>query len=216
MAETAVIAGVGRTIGTAVAREFHEAGMAVALLARSREYVEGLAEEFGDRALAVTADVTDAESVEAAMATVREAFGPVSVLVLNATGGAGRPVDQAGPARLREIFDVRVAGSLSCVRAALADLRATNGTAIFSGTTFADPPVPEQIEWGAVGPAASGLAASLDAALSAVQVTYVRIGSGVSADSKPPDGMIAAERVAETYLQLVEQTEATTRSLDLR
>lgn len=216
MANTAIVAGVGPTIGESVARQFHEAGMDVGLFARSGEFVDELAADLGDGALAVPTDVTDELAVESSIDRVREAFGPVSTLVLNATGGGGRPVDEADPQRLREIFDVRVAGSLACVRAALPDLRETGGTVIFSGTTYADPPVSEQIEWGAVGPAAHGLSTSLDEALPGVQVTYVRIGSGVRPSGEAGPTTLDADTVAERYLQLVEADETATRELEIR
>lgn len=216
MTGTAVVAGVGPKIGEAVVRELHDAGYDVGLFARSPEFVEGLAADLGEGALAVPTDVTDEESVEAGMETVREAFGPVSVLVLNATGGGGRPVGEASAERLRRIFDVRVAGSLACVDAALSDLRETGGTVIFSGTTYADHLVPEQIEWGAVGPAARGLSKSLATALDGVQVTYVRIGSRVDPVGAVGDDALSAAEVAGTYRELAERDEAVTRELDLR
>ncbi|WP_256296374.1 SDR family oxidoreductase [Haloarchaeobius salinus] len=216
MTGTAVIAGVGPKIGEAVARELHDAGYDVGLFARSEAFIAELAAYLGEGTLAVPTDVTDEESVEAGMATVREEFGPVSVLVLNATGGGGRPVGQANAERLRGIFDVRVAGSLTCVNAALADLRETEGTVIFSGTTYADSLVPEQIEWGAVGPAARGLSASLATALDDVQVTYVRIGSRVAPAGQVDDDALSAAEVAATYRELVERDVAVTRELDLR
>jgi NADP-dependent 3-hydroxy acid dehydrogenase YdfG len=214
MTRVAVVAGVGPTIGTAVARRFHADGFAVALLARSAEYVRTLADDLGDGAVAVPTDVTDDAAVESALDRVREELGPVEVLVLNAAAGGGNPVDDASADRLRELFDVRVAGSMACVRAALPDLRETEGTVLFSGTTYAEPPVTEQVEWGAVAPAARGLAVSLDAALDDVSVTYVRIGSAVRPDAGPT--AIAASDVAAEYRRLVDRPGVSTRELDLR
>lgn len=216
MSETAIVAGVGPTIGAAVAREFHEAGMNVGLFARSPGFIEDLAADLGEGARAVPTDVTDEAAVAEGVATVREAFGPVSVLVLNASGGGGRPVEEADVDRLRSIFDVRVAGSLACVTAALPDLRETGGTVIVSGTTYADPPVTEQVEWGAVGPAARGLTLSLDAALDEVQVTYVRIGSAVRPPGEAGPMALGADVVAAEYRHLVERDAAGTGELDLR
>jgi len=216
MTGTAVVAGVGPKIGAAVARELHDAGYDVGLFARSGEFIAELADDLGEGALAVPTDVTDEESVEAGMATVREAFGPVSALVLNATGGGGGPVGEANAERLRDIFDVRVAGSLTCVNAALSELRETEGTVIFSGTTYADSLVPEQIEWGAVGPAARGLSNSLATALDDVQVTYVRIGSRVDPAGQVGGDALSAAEVAARYRELVERDEAVTWELDLR
>ena len=211
---TAIVAGVGPIIGQAVARRLHGAGYDVGLFARSEEFIEDLAADLGEGALAVPTDITDTDDIEAGVATVREGYGPVSVLVLNASGGGGRPVEQATVDRLESIFAVRVSGSLACVQAVREDLLETEGTVIVSGTTFADGQVPQQIEWGAVGPAASGLANSLGAALEGVQVTYVRIGSQVvSGDAGP--GALSASEVADTYLDLVERDGITMRECEI-
>lgn len=214
MTRVAVIAGVGPTIGTAVARRFHDDGFAVALLARTEERVRTLADDLGDDAVAIPTDVTDEAAVRSAVERVRDELGPVEVLVSNAAAGGGNPVDDATADRLRELFDVRVAGSMACVRAALPDLRETEGTVLFSGTTYAEPPVTAQVEWGAVAPAARGLAVSLDAALDDVSVTYVRIGSAVRPDAGPT--AIDADDVAAEYRRLVDRPGVSTRELDLR
>jgi NADP-dependent 3-hydroxy acid dehydrogenase YdfG len=215
MTGTAIIAGVGRTIGESVARRLHGAGYDVGLFARSESFIDQLADDLGAGALAVPTDITDTAAVEAGVETVREAYGPISVLVLNATGGGGRPVEGASVDRLESIFAVRVGGSLACVQAAREDLQETEGTVIFSGTTFADPPVTEQIEWGAVAPAAKGLSTSLAAALENVQVTYVRIGSSVVPETQGTEGVLTAADVADRYLELVERERVTTREVDL-
>jgi len=215
MSETAVVAGVGPTIGESVARRLHRAGYDVGLFARSESFIEQLADDLGDGALAVSTDITETEQVKQGVEAVRTAFGPISVLVLNATGGGGRPVEKASTDRLESIFAVRVAGSLACVQAAREDLQETGGTVIFSGTTYANPPVTGQVEWGAVAPAAHGLATSLAAAMDTVQVTYVRIGSRVVPGDTAAEGALAASQIAETYLELLERENVATREVDL-
>jgi NADP-dependent 3-hydroxy acid dehydrogenase YdfG len=210
----AIVAGVGPTIGQAVARRLHGAGYDVGLFARSEAFLEELSADLGEGVLAVPTDITDTDDVEAGVSAVREAYGPVSVLVLNATGGGGRPVEGASVDRLESMFAVRVSGSLACVQAVRDDLLETGGTVIFSGTTFADGEVPQQIEWGAVGPATSGLANSLGAALDGVQVTYVRIGSRV-VPGEAGSGALSASEVADTYLDLVEREGVTTRECEV-
>lgn len=213
MSGTVLVAGVGERIGRAVVEELHAAGYDVGMFARSGEVIDELAAEL-DAATAVEVDITDAEAVAAAVETVRDAHGPISALILNASGGAGRPLDDASVDRLRSLFDVRVAGSLACVQATREDLVETEGTVLFSGTTFADGVSPEQVEWGAVAPAAQGLATTLAASMDEVQVTYVRIGTAVRPEA---DGRtaLAAEEVASVYRDLIERENAVTREVDL-
>jgi len=216
VSDTVIVAGVGPAIGAATARRFHDAGYDVGLFARSAERIEALADELGEGALAVRTDVTDDDAVAAGVERVRDAFGPVSGLVCNASGGGGSPVEEASAERAREIFDVRVAASLALVQAAREDLEATGGTVLFSGTTYAEPPVAGQVEWGAVAPAAEGLARSLDDALPEVQVTYVRIGTAVAPAGEGGPTHVGADRVAERYLALAEDDALSTRVVELR
>jgi NADP-dependent 3-hydroxy acid dehydrogenase YdfG len=144
-----------------------------------------------------------------------EELGPIEAVLLNATGGAGRPLEDASVERLRSIFDVRVAGALACVQAALPDLKETEGTVVFSGTTFADGTVTDQIEWGAVAPAARGLSNSLAASLDSVQVTYVRIGTGVAPTDANASRRLDADELAELYRDLVERDRAISRECDV-
>ena len=55
--------------------------------ARRAEAVQDFVEEFGDRAVAVPLDVTDAGQIAAAVAAAEQAFGGIDVLVNNAGHG---------------------------------------------------------------------------------------------------------------------------------
>ncbi|NYF97690.1 SDR family oxidoreductase [Janibacter cremeus] len=83
----AVITGAARGIGAGVARRLASDGMAVAVLDLDESACVPLAEEItaaGGRALAVGADVSDPEQVEAAVRRVAEELGAPTVLVNNA------------------------------------------------------------------------------------------------------------------------------------
>src|SRR5690349_5949480 len=81
-----VVVGVGPGNGAALARRFHAAGHAVALLARSTELTGALAAELpGGRAY--PCDVADETSVERAFSAIASEMGPVDVLVYNAGSG---------------------------------------------------------------------------------------------------------------------------------
>lgn len=83
----ALVTGGGRGIGRATALALAAEGAEVAVLARSSAEIEHVAAEIektGQRGLAVTADLADAAAIRAALQTVREGLGPVSILVNNA------------------------------------------------------------------------------------------------------------------------------------
>ena len=83
----AIVTGAARGIGAATARRLAADGMAVAVLdldARSCDATVEAITSTGGRAIAVGADVSEDEQVEAAVATVAEDLGPPAVLVNNA------------------------------------------------------------------------------------------------------------------------------------
>lgn len=213
MGDAVVIAGVGETIGEATARQLHSEGYNVGLFARRASVIQELAADLGNGAIAVPTDVTDTEAVKAGTERIQDELGQIGAVILNATGGGGRPINDASVERLRSIFDVRVAGSLACVQAALPDLRDTDGTVVFSGTTYAEGAVSKQIEWGAVAPAARGLATSLDQ----VQVTYVSIGTSVTPAGTTTGARqsLDASELASLYSDLIKRDQAVTREIDV-
>lgn len=78
---TVLVTGGNRGIGLAIARRFAADGHRVAITYRSAAPEPGV---LPDGVLAVAADVTSAEQVDAAFAAVEEAFGPVEIVVSNA------------------------------------------------------------------------------------------------------------------------------------
>ena len=87
----ALVTGSSRGIGADTVRYFAEAGADVVVNFRNKApRAEKLAAELrglGVRALVQGADLTDSASLAEMMAAVREEFGGLDILVLNASGG---------------------------------------------------------------------------------------------------------------------------------
>ena len=85
--QIALVTGGGRGIGASIARELAAAGAKVAVSARTAEQVEEVASEIGG--LAVVADVSKGDEVEAMIGKVESELGPIDVLAANAGIGTG-------------------------------------------------------------------------------------------------------------------------------
>lgn len=87
----ALVTGSSRGVGADTVRYFAEAGADVVVNFRNKapraEKLAAQLRELGVQALVQGADLTDPESVAGMMDAVREAFGGLDVLVLNASGG---------------------------------------------------------------------------------------------------------------------------------
>ena len=83
----AIVTGAARGIGAATARRLASDGMAVAVLDLDEAACAGTVKEIADaggRAIAVGADVSQGDQVEAAVERVASELGPPNVLVNNA------------------------------------------------------------------------------------------------------------------------------------
>lgn len=118
--KTVMITGASRGIGEAAAEVFAEAGANVALLARSAGAIEEIAARIGDKAMAITCDISDYASVESAVAAAEAKFGPVDVLINNA--GAVEPIShlaEADPDAWGKIIDINLKGVFYGMRAVM-------------------------------------------------------------------------------------------------
>jgi 3-oxoacyl-[acyl-carrier protein] reductase len=112
-----LVTGGGRGIGRSIAEDLAEAGMRVAVAARSTDQVEETAAAVGG--LALQLDVTDQANVEAAVARVEHELGPIDLLCANA-GTAIREGGRSWEAEVDEwwrVLEVNVLGVHLCCRA---------------------------------------------------------------------------------------------------
>jgi citronellol/citronellal dehydrogenase len=128
--KVALVTGASRGIGAAIAIEFARRGGAVAVLGRSTEEspsrvpgtleaVVRQVEEAGGRALAVAADVRDANGVAAGVERVMATFGSIDVLVNNAAYFYAAPFHETPRARWDLTVGVNLRGAVIATQAVL-------------------------------------------------------------------------------------------------
>ncbi|WAP53011.1 SDR family oxidoreductase [Arthrobacter sp. ATA002] len=131
----AVVTGASSGIGAAAVRALRNSGWDVVAVARRGDRLEALAAETG--AQAVTADVTDSESV-ARMAEQVLATGGVDAVINNAGGAWG--VDSVATGKLVDweaMYNVNVLGALRVTQAFLPALRASGQGSVLMLTSTA-------------------------------------------------------------------------------
>ncbi len=141
MAPVTVIAGVGPGNGAAYAHRFAREGHAVALLARSEDYITKLAtavRSAGGTALGLPVDLASQRAVGEAFARIRQELGPPDVLLQNAAGGPRGPFLELEPAAIEAGFAISVMGMVYCCREVLPHMvQQGSGAVILSGATAA-------------------------------------------------------------------------------
>ena len=85
--KTAVVTGAGSGFGKGIAEAFTENGANVAIIDINPDAARQVAEALGTRALALTADVTDPDSLRTAFAAVETWSGQLDIVVNNAGMG---------------------------------------------------------------------------------------------------------------------------------
>jgi 3-oxoacyl-[acyl-carrier protein] reductase len=141
--KVALVTGGGQGVGRRICMELAAEGARVAvndLFPERAAAVAGEIREAGGEALAVPADITSMEAVQAMVELVRDKLGPVDVLVNNAgivperreKGGMPPTFLEMPYDDWRKVIDLNVYGTMHCCRAVLPDMVARHGGRIIS------------------------------------------------------------------------------------
>jgi len=101
-----------------------ETGDRVALTSRRPQELATWADQYGDRALVVPLDVTDAAQVQGAVKAAEAHMGGIDVLVNNAGRGWFGSIEAMDESSVRGMFELNFFAVLSVVRAVLPGMRA--------------------------------------------------------------------------------------------
>ncbi|QPF85745.1 SDR family oxidoreductase [Bradyrhizobium genosp. L] len=135
--KVALVTGAARGIGLATAKRFLAEGWRVALLDIEGELLRAaVAALNNDDAVALTCDVSDADGVAAAIATIASRFGRLDALVNNAGVAVFAPVLETSDADWSRIMAVNLTGPFLCTKAAAPVMRDNGGGAIVNVTSI--------------------------------------------------------------------------------
>jgi NAD(P)-dependent dehydrogenase (short-subunit alcohol dehydrogenase family) len=122
--KVAVVTGGGNGIGRALARRFAAEGAhGVTVVDREGDAARAVAEEIGDTALALTADVSVEADIVRVVEATEERFGPVDLFCSNAGIGGGGDID-APDGIWQSIWEINVMAHVYAARAVLPSMLA--------------------------------------------------------------------------------------------
>lgn len=126
-----IITGIGPGMGRKLAIEAAKVGAKLVLAARSTDFLNSVAAEIGDQAVAVTADVSKQEDCDRLAAAAVKRFGRIDGLVNSAYGSAPFiPFEEGDLADWRRSMDITVFGSLQMAKAVLPHMKKTGGSIV--------------------------------------------------------------------------------------
>ncbi|MDE0066674.1 MAG: 3-oxoacyl-ACP reductase FabG [Acidimicrobiaceae bacterium] len=156
MSRVVLVTGGNRGIGLATARRFHSCGHKVAVTARS-----GVADDL-EGLFAVKCDVTDSDSVDAAVTEIEGSLGPVEILVSNAGITRDGLVLRMNDADFSEVIDANLTGGFRVARRVVKQMmRARWGRIVFVSSVVGLGGQAGQANYAASKAGITGLARSL-------------------------------------------------------
>ncbi len=125
--KVALVTGAGAGIGQACSIQLARDGCAVGVLdldeARCADTVDAI-EADGGKAIALAADISDRKQVQAALAKLRAALGPITVLVNNAGIVDFTPFEELTDEAWDRMFDVNCRGTFIVTQEVVPDMKA--------------------------------------------------------------------------------------------
>ncbi len=168
---TVLVTGGNRGIGFAIAESFIAAGYKVAVTARSGEGPAG--------ALTVKADVTDADSLDAAFTTIEAELGPVDVVVANAGITKDTLLLRMSEEDFTSVIDTNLSGAFRVVKRASKNmLKARFGRIILVSSVVGLLGSAGQVNYSASKSGLIGLARSLTRELGGRNITANVVAPG--------------------------------------
>ncbi|ATY10033.1 NAD(P)-dependent oxidoreductase [Amycolatopsis sp. AA4] len=140
--KTAIVTGGNKGLGFAMSEALLAEGASVLCASRTPGRTGELRERFGDRVRHCETDVTDAESVAAALKTAAETFGGVDIVVSNAAVRHDGFVKKLTPGEWRETVETCLTATFLLTNAAVPYLSERGGRIVNISSGMARRPMP--------------------------------------------------------------------------
>ena len=130
----ALVTGAGSGIGRATALRLARDGAIVGVLSRTREEVESTAreiKEMGAEAIALTADISDAGQIQAAVRLLVDEYGRLDIVFANAgINGVWAPIDELQPEEWDRTININLRGTFLTLHYTVPHLKKAGGGSI--------------------------------------------------------------------------------------
>ena len=182
MSKTALVtgaaAGIGKACAMRLAREGHKVGVLDLNLEGCQEVVAEI-EAAGGKAIALQASIADRGQVEAAVQQLRDAFGPVTIVVNNAGISNFIPFEELTDEDWDRMFIINTKGTFIVTQVVLPDMKAANwGRVVNISSSSAQTGSVEQVHYSASKGAVITMTRSLAQALGPYGITVNNIPPG--------------------------------------
>ena len=221
--KSALIVGAGSGLSASLARVFAQAGLSVALAARSTEKLSTLAQETGAKTYAC--DASRREQVDKLFAALEAGPGAPDVVVYNASYRTRGPLLDLDPAEVEKAIAVSAFGAFLVAQAAVRRmLPLGHGAILFTGASASVKGYAQSAPFAMAKFALRGLAQSMARELSpqGIHVAHFVIDGGIRSARRAeppssPDALLDPDAIAASYLHVLQQPRsAWTQELELR
>lgn len=182
MTKTALVTGAAAGIGKACALRLAREGIAVGVLDLNLAGCEEVASEIraaGGKALALQASIADRSQVEAAAGKLRDAFGPITIVVNNAGISNFIPFEDLTDDDWDRMFIINTKGTFIVTQVVLPDMKTAGwGRVINISSSSAQTGSVEQVHYSASKGAVVSMTRSLAQALGPYGITVNNIPPG--------------------------------------
>ena len=156
-----LITGASSGVGVAAVARFAAEGARLAIVSRSEEALLEVASENAPGAIVIPADLADREAAEEAVERARRELGGIDIVVSNHAAAVFGHLLEVHPEDFERTVAVTFGGAVNLIRAALPELRRTQGAIVVTGSLMARVPLPTWSAYSAAKHALRGFLNSL-------------------------------------------------------